>query len=155
MKTSSILLAIASSALVSCKCFGPECCPGDKIRVDLSVHDAAGRSLLDPDTPGYFHVDSIRLFSLIDGQLIPQNMQGQQEPVALDTVRIFGNVVTAIYPRYDAKDLPQTTTTVIKWSATQSDTIQFEVVVDCDWPLVKTVWLNGDITHSRPVKIVK
>jgi len=156
----ALVLVGVISFVVSCECPVFSCCgtPPSIIMVQLWVHDGEGRSLLDPATPGYFHRDSVELFTLEDGQLTPQTTYDiyRHYPVMIDTGRVDGKVYAGVHARADFNSgFPQTTTTVVKWSDIDSDTIEFDMVRKCNDALLRGVRFNGDAVNGERVDVPK
>ena len=158
MKVNTALLIVASAGLASgCEpCVS--CCADVQTGLRLSVHDSEGRNMFDSATPGYFHKDSIHLFTLLETGQLDEQYNPQMEIERNFEIRNLqsGETYMNVYPELHGKvEKTQMTSTVIKWSAHDSDTIDFEIAEKCYDIRLKTAWYNGRLAIERPVEVTK
>jgi hypothetical protein len=67
----------------------------------------------------------------------------------------LGNVAPHMMLLADKKSQTLITTTVVRWSAHDSDTIDFEIVEKCHNIRQERAWYNGRLADERPVEVTK
>jgi hypothetical protein len=147
------MVCVGCFSLASCDWCPPSCCTDVDVAVTLWVRDSAGRSMLDETTPGFFHEDSIRLYTLRDGILTERYNSMLDAPRGFsinDKAKGYISFAPELEPKF-----PQTPTAVIKWSANDSDTVQFEVVRKCSNTRLKRAWFNGELSYERLIEVTK
>ena len=112
--------------------------------------------MIESTTPGYFHKDSIILYTLVNGKL--STVMDKDRYFSIESQYPSGDSVAQVSPHmysFDKKSQTQITTTVIRWSAHDSDTIDFEIVEKCHKISQERIWYNGRLAPERPVEVTK
>jgi hypothetical protein len=146
-----VLVGLASVAVSCDLCFA--CCANYDTSCALFVSDAEGRNKLDPATPGHIPKHEIWLYTLEDGKL------GDLQPVNIsmfDVGPTSGRLHLGLVPQLkETKKDRQLATTIIKWSDTDMDTVEFEVIHDCGNTWTKSVRYNGQPIPERTIEVTK
>lgn len=148
MKGWFLILFIVASLVVSCD-WAPNCCTNVDIHVSMWIHNTTGKNLFDSATTGFFNADDIRLFTLKDGKTVEQYdpMRDMPRNFRIETNPGNGEKFITIFPELDGK--ATRISTLVKWSASDSDTFDFEIHFDGNSATVVRVWYNGDLSFNQ------
>ncbi len=125
--------------------------------VQIFVENRSGQNLLDPNTPGYFKEENIRMYWLVDGKEELFYYPHLDHPFGLVVAKELGqaNAYLNIYSvNHKAKENP--TTTYIDWGNGDRDTVLAKMTLNPGgdkYQLVEKVWINGTLQDGR--KLVK
>lgn len=110
------------------------------------VSDSEGRNLLNPETPGYFKEEDIRIYFVRNG------VREEVYRANLDTPRNFSideynsdhEYAMKLFP-YEGNSDKEVTTTIIRWNKVDEDTVACEVRREDSYTGISKVWYNGEL----------
>lgn len=139
----TILFIIASTVISACQ-ENTESPVGDllDIGINISVKSAEGTDLLDPDNPGHFAEDQIRIFHLVDGKPVQV-----YEP---DLLAVYGFLLFETGTEYGVQifaneaSTDEYPTTYVQWNETDTDTLKYQIVRknNNSYVVLSKVWFN-------------
>ena len=134
----SILFAIILMFLVSCNKDDDNCgCTIISLDANISLKNAAGKDLLDPNNPDSYKKNNIKIYHLINGE---QKPAGLDDIIFQDSDSIYRYRTFVNYEGNDAFPI-----TYIDWSETDRDTIISEIYKTENQTRAIKIWFNNEL----------
>lgn len=118
--------------------------------MDLStfivVQDNENRNLLNPETPGYFREEDIRIFFVKNGvreEAYSANLDSPRN-FTIDEYNADHEYAMNLFP-YEGRSDNEITTTIIRWNNADEDTVACEVRHSDGSTWINKVWYNGEL----------
>lgn len=115
----------------------------------IIVSDQKGQNLLDPDTPGHFVEQDIRIYFLRDGkreEVFHSNLDAPRS-FSIETYGSDNELAMKLVPDIETKGTG-VTTTIIQWNDSEEDTVACEVRNNDNGVFVTRVWYNNDLAYD-------
>lgn len=138
-----ILLILLSSSIFILSCSENEDAAVREIVMDITVKNKNGENLLDPANPEGYKESEIRLYYLINEEIVEVYDPSKGFPrnfflTGSNDLRVFAN----------DQSTDDITTTFIKWDANDLDTIKTELDRANNYVQISRVWFNGKLVDS-------
>lgn len=114
-----------------------DCCVNIDLGANISLKNASGDDLLDPENPNSFNETNIKTYYLIDGV---EKRVGADDVLFLNEEGIY---IFRTFVNYKGND--QYPITYIDWNETNRDTIKSEIYRTDNQIRVTKIWLNGEL----------
>ncbi|RZJ73245.1 hypothetical protein [Flavobacterium sp.] len=113
--------------------------------VHLKLQNASGENLFN--TPN-FNPDDFRIFNIIDGQAEEVSNGNLDYPRNFMMIEAESGTVMRLFLNDNQRmEFPET---IVKWNATQSDTLRAGYRLSTSSIIIEKVWLNGDLVWQAP-----
>jgi len=113
------------------------------IGLEMSVKNTEGIDLLDPNSPGSFIAEDIKLFYLKNGEAEYVNEGHLDDPKGFRILRAEGEYrIRIVLNNSETEDFP---ITYIQWNEDRTDTIKCEIHREPGLVMCTKVWINDEL----------
>jgi len=131
------LLALLFLIFIGCDKDDDDCCTIISLDANISVKNAGGEDLLDPNNPNSYKKENIKIYHLINGE---QKRAGLDDIIYQDSDSVF-RYRTFVNHEGNA-EFP---VTYIDWDETDRDTLKSEIYRTDNQTRVIKIWYNGEL----------
>lgn len=139
--TSAVLLV---GLIVACD-GDDQCCANIDTSISISVKNEDGLDLLDPQNPGAFQEEVIKIFYLTDGKVEEHYEPNRDAPRGFSIYKesAIDRYAIQVYPNDDVSE--EFPVTYIRWNTDDTDTIKCEYQRTENAVVCTKVWFNDEI----------
>jgi hypothetical protein len=111
------------------------------VGIDILIFDQHGNDLLDLNDPNFIDLSEVKIFYIINNQILEQYEPNLDCPSKICLVSELGRNSASLFPNHSEKE--EFPVTLIKWNNEKTDTVKCHFIrndgnVTCD-----KVWYNG------------
>ena len=150
------LFLVPAALIALASCTQEECCVIISTDMEISIADAAGEDLLDPNNAEAFQEEDITLYNVIDGDDVPffQSNLDQPRGFALRerTDGIYSLTVFVNIPAAEEIDESEVYTSYLQYGDDESSRDQIDYTLSNpsgSSVMITQIWINGDVVWSE------